>query len=126
MSLKDLLITNYGISLYKKTSRLQDQVCKQATAKNQVVFLTRCLYHNIFPRFLQIHSPIKSKYATNVTLQFKRKLLVCAVKEAKVRHHKCIREIENLTHDINNIVSREHYDLIMNLSESCRRQSSLK
>ena len=33
MSLKELIIANYGISTYKKSSQLQDVMCKLAESK---------------------------------------------------------------------------------------------
>jgi len=122
MSLKDFLTTNYGISLYKQTSKLQDNLCKQASAKNQVIFLTRCIHHGITPRFLQIHSPIKSRYGMNVTMRYIWKLLKCAVKEAKVRFYKSGKKITQLKELIRSTVSPEHYIIIKDVSESCREK----
>ena len=60
MSLKALLIPAYGSSLYKETQQLQRRLCKVASSKNQMIFITRCLHHSITPRFLRTACPIKN------------------------------------------------------------------
>ena len=122
MSLKTLITTNYSISIYKQTTKLQDYLCKYARAKNQTIFLTRCLHHEIIPKFLNVHSPIKSTYATKITKTYQQKLLRTAIKDAKSRLHKYNTEVNRLKTELRNKVSSEHYGIISDISESCREK----
>jgi len=84
---------------------LKDVKKKQAAAKNQMIFLKRCIHHNIVPKFLNVRSPIKSKNGINITKDYQRKLLIAAKNEARYRFHfsikKCNELIETLTETLN-------------------------
>ena len=50
MSLKENITTSYGASIYKKTTELKKAKMKMAKAKNQFIFLQRCLAHQLIPK----------------------------------------------------------------------------
>ena len=78
MSLKQLLVSSYGKELYKETLSLQQQKIKKTIAKNQLIFLQRCIHHNITPKSFQIKIPIKSKKTFNISKEYSWKLIVIA------------------------------------------------
>ena len=52
MPLRPLLVSSYGKELYKETLSLQQQKLKKAIAKNKLIFLQRCVHHNITKKSL--------------------------------------------------------------------------
>ena len=82
-SLKQLLVSSYGKELYKETLSLQQQKIKKTIAKNQLIFLQRCIHHNITPKSFQIKIPIKSKKTFNISKEYSWKLIVIAKTGAK-------------------------------------------
>ena len=126
MSLKSLLVTAYGSSLYKETCQLQDVLCKVASSKNQMVFITRCSHHGIIPRFLRTPCPVKTRYASLIVTDYRKKLLKCAKKDASSRFYKHSKLVAHLKSSIYNQVSTEHYEIISRVTESCREKHFLK
>ena len=122
MSLKALITTTYGSSVYKKTSKLQDLHCKAATAKNQMTFLNRCLHHKIIPKFLQIKSPFPSPRVKNIMEQHRRKLLVATRNDTKSRYYKYAGASTALAEEIKGILSAEHFEIIVRVTESSREK----
>ena len=126
MSLKSLLVTAYGSSLYKETCQLQDGLCKIACSKNQMIFIARCAHHDIIPRFLRTACPVKSKYATRIVTDYRKKLLMCTKKEASSKFHKYSELSKQLKSSISNQVSTEHFQIISRVTESCRENKFLE
>ena len=83
MPLTQLLVSSYGKELYKETLSLQQQKIKKAIAKNQLIFLQRCIHYSITPKSFRIKSPIKSKKAFNIMKEYSCKLIVIAKNGAK-------------------------------------------
>ena len=50
MSLKQLITTSYGKEIYLETKKLQQEKIRNARAKNQMVFLYKCLSNNVTPK----------------------------------------------------------------------------
>ena len=122
MSLKSLLVTAYGSSLYKETCQLQDALYKVASSKNQMIFIARCKHHGIIPRFLRTLCPIKSRYAKRIVTDYRIKLLICTKKEASWRFHKYRKLSTQLKSSISNQVSTEHFEIISRVTETCREK----
>ena len=66
MCLEELLISSYGKELYKHTSLLQQMKIKNAVAKNQMISLQRCIYHNFTPKSFRLKTPIKSRKTSSL------------------------------------------------------------
>ena len=73
MSIKQLLIASYGKELLKKTSLLQQMKIINAVAKNQMIFLQRCIYYNITQKPFRLKTPIQSKKTFNIINVYKKK-----------------------------------------------------
>ena len=126
MSLKEYVTAIYGNSLYKDTSKLQDFKVKYARAKNQLVFLERCLHHSIIPKFLNIRCPVKSNEAKEVTNQYKRRMLVSTKRDTKRRLRHYIYNVNKLEASVREKVSEQDYDSIISAVNKSKEQSFLE
>ena len=61
MPFKQLLAFSYGKELYKETLSLQQQKIKKTIVNNHLIFLERCIHHNLTPKAFQLKSAIKTK-----------------------------------------------------------------
>lgn len=122
MSLKSIITTTYGSSIYKSTSKLQDTLCKAASAKNQYIFLNRCIHHHLLPKFLQIKCPLRSKRARNITAKYKQELLVSTKNDARQRYFVAIKKAKELRLQLQHILSPEHFEIVINATESSREK----
>ena len=59
MPLKKLFTTSYGEETYKHTVDLQKMKVKASIAKNQLIFLERCIKNSILPNSFCLKPPIK-------------------------------------------------------------------
>ena len=50
MSLKEFITTSYGKEIYLDTKKLQLEKIRNAKAKNQMIFLFKCLSNNVTPK----------------------------------------------------------------------------
>ena len=83
MSLKNTITASYGASIYKMTLELKEAKKGMAKAKNQFIFLQRCVKHKVIPKSLRIKSPLSNAQSKRITQQYRLELLVCAKNEAK-------------------------------------------
>ena len=65
-TLKNHLITNYGVGVQKKTIQLKEAKKNVAKTKNQFIFLQRCIKHRLIPKSLRIKSPIEGRRAKEI------------------------------------------------------------
>ena len=73
MSLRNYITASNGKKIYLETQQLQHVKVKFAIAKNQLIFLKRCIANNM-PKSFRIKSPILSKKGNFYNLQeMKRK-----------------------------------------------------
>ena len=123
---KQLLIASYGKELCKQTSLLQQRKIKNAVARNQMIFLQRCIYYNITPKSFRLKTPIKSKKAFNIMNVYKKKLIVIAENNAKERMHNAALKVNELCQTFKAKVSEEHYLLIQSVTEKSRENELVK
>ena len=99
---------------------------KNAVAKNQMIFLQRCVYHNIISKPFRLKTPIKSKKAFNIMSVYKKKLIVIVKNNAKERLHNAALKINELCQTLNATVSEKHYLLIQYVTEKSRENEFIK
>ena len=126
MSLTQLLVSFDGKELHKETLSLQQQKIKKAIAKNQLIFLQRCIHHNIQPKSFRIKSPIKSKKAFNMMKEYSRKFIVIAKNGAKQRMHKATVTVKQICENFRRRISDEHFALVDRTTEKCKQKQSQK
>ena len=90
MSFRNYITASYGKKIYSETQQLQLVKVKFTVAKNQLIFLERCMANNIIPKSFRIKSPILSKRGENSREQYQKKLLQLARNEAKERMYKIL------------------------------------
>ena len=59
--------------IYSETQHLQREKVNFVIAKNQLIFLERCMANNIIPMAFHIKSPILSEKGKNLIDQYKKK-----------------------------------------------------
>ena len=79
---------------------------KNAVAKNQIIFLQRCIYHNITSKSFRL------KTAFSIMNVYKKKLIVIHKYKAKERMHNAALKVNELYQTLKAKVSEEHYLLI--------------
>ena len=65
----------YGKEIYLYTKKLQQEKIRNARAKNQMVFLHKCLSNNVTPKSFQLRAPIKTTKCENIMKELRQKLL---------------------------------------------------
>ena len=85
MTLKEYITAGYGAGTYKKTLVLKEAKKLKAKAKNQMIFLEKCVAHNVLPKSFMIHAPLKSQNARRIVKKCRIDLLICAKYNAKRR-----------------------------------------
>ena len=126
MSLKNLFTTCYSEKTGKHTVDLQKMEVKTSIAKNQLIFLERCIKNNILPRSFRLKPPIKSIKGNNIMKDCSRKLVVLAKNNAKQRMYFSLKKVEEMKLYLKNILSEEHYILIQNVTDDSREKELLK
>lgn len=123
MSLKSFISATYGSSIYLKTTRLQATLCKAATAKNQLIFLNRCIHHKVIPKFLQLKCPLNTRRTKIVNDKYKRELLISTKNDTKERYFGYYNHAKQLEESLREELSIEHYEIISNVTESSREKT---
>ena len=112
MSLKEFITTSYDKEIYLYTKKLQQEKIRNARAKNQMVFLYKCLSNNVTPKSFRLRAPIKTTECENIMKELRRKLLTNAPNEAKRRLHECKNRIMNICSTLCQVLSPEDYDIM--------------
>ena len=99
---------------------------KASTAKNQLIFLERCIKHNILPKSFRLKPPIKSIKGHNIMKDCSKKLVVLAKNNAKERMYSSLKKVEEIKLYLKDILSEEHYILIQNVTDNSREKEFLK
>ena len=100
MSLKELIGNSNGKEIYKITREWQRKKIKAVISKNQLIFLEKCLTHNVTPKSLRIKPPIKSQKANRIAEECQKKLLVLAKDNAKKRLWNYNIEVNDLSQEL--------------------------
>jgi len=66
MTLKQLITDSYAEKTYKDTIILQQTKIKASSAKNQLIFLERCIKNNVLPKSFRLKPPMKSTKGINI------------------------------------------------------------
>ena len=129
MPLKKLFTTSYGEKIYKHAVDLQKIKVKASIAKNQLIFLERCIKNNILPKSFclkPLNWLIKSIKGYNIMKDCSKKLVVLAKNNAKQRMYSNLKKVEEIKLYLKNILSEEHDILIQNVTDNSREKEFLK
>ena len=122
MSFKQILDTTYGSGTHQKTSLYTKKLMKMTRAKNQLVFLNRCIHHQLIPRFLRVHCPITSVRGANITNQYRRDLLTATRNDTRSRFFRTDRDMKAIKTEIQMIISEEHFNVLLRITEDTREK----
>ena len=120
MTLKQFITTSYGKKIYSTTKQFQEKKIKNAHAKNQFIFLQRCISNNITPKSFRIKSPINTKKANNLTKEYQTKLLIHAKNEARRRLYESKNTINSLRTQLESVISPRDLLVIENITEKSK------
>ena len=99
---------------------------KACIAKNQLIFLKRCIKNNILPTPYGLRPPIRSIKSYNIIKDRSEKLVVLAKNNAKQKMYSSLKNVGDMKLYLNNILSRKHSILIQNVTDNSRAKEVLK
>ena len=99
---------------------------KAIRAKNQLIFLERCIKNNILTKSFRLKPPIKSNGGYNIMKDCSKKLVVLAKNNAKQRMYFSLKKVEEIKLYLKNILLEEHYILTQNVTDNSREKEFLK
>ena len=120
MSLKQHITASYGASIYATTTKLKTAKMNMAKAKNQLIFLQKCLAHKLIPKSLRVRSPLQSQRTKNILMQFRVDLLRCAKNDAKQRYFSQTRNVNIVRAELQSIINDEDMTVIEQITEKAR------
>ena len=126
MSFRNYITASYGKKIYSETQQLQRVKVKFTVAKNQLIFLERCMANNIIPKSFRIKSPILSKRGENSREQYQKKLLQLARNEAKERMYKSTTKIKHLSTSLKHKVLDQDYETIIDITDKTKEKHYIK
>ena len=126
MSFRNYITASYGKKIYSETQQLQREKVKFAIAKNQLLFLERCMANNIMPKSFCIKSPILSKKGKNFIEQYQKKLLQLARNEAKERMYKSNTKVKYLSNSLKHKVLDQDYETIIDITDKIKEKHYIK
>ena len=116
MNLKQYITTGYGAGIYKLTTKLKEAKKSKAKAKNQLIFLEKCIKHKLIPKSFQVKVPVRSKNANDILKKFRADLLICAKNEAKKRFFKQVRTAQEIHEQLTSVINEEDMIIINNVT----------
>ena len=126
MSLKDLIYNSNSKEIYKSRRELQHKKIKAAVSKNQLIFLEKCLTHDVTPKSFRIKPPIKLQKTIGITKEYRKKLLVLAKSDAKHRLRNYNFEVNDLSQKLRSILSDAHYETIERITDKSKEKEYVK
>ena len=118
MTLKSTITAQYGLSTTKKVSELSCFKVKLASAKNRLIFLTRCRTHKVIPTFLRNRCPIRSRCAGQIVKRYQFHLLRETISQTRKEFHRLCDRIKRITTCLQGTLSNHHFDLVTRLNKS--------
>ncbi len=94
------------------------KMTNMAKAKNQMIFLNRCIHHKLLPRFLRVHCPINSSRGNNITERYRNDLLVATRNDARSRLFTNSHEKNRILEALLVILSQENADTLKRITDS--------
>ena len=123
MTLQSTITAQYGVRTYKLTSRLKRLKIQLATAKNQTVFLERCVYHRLIPKSFKNRCPIKSRRAIRLTRNYQFAILRETLTQARRKLNQTKKEIDRLDCDLHLKLSEDLYETVNRITEGSYKKT---
>ena len=119
-TLKDYIQASYGASTYQLTSTLKETKKTMAKAKNQFIFLQRCIKHKLIPKSLRIKSPYRSPKTKNITERFRFDMLISMKNDAKHRFFNLVKIVRETENKLKLVLSESDMKVINDTTEKSR------
>ena len=117
MTLKEYITSGYGAGTYKKTLMLKEAKKDKAKSKNQMVFLERCLAHNLIPKSFAIHSPLRSQNAMQIIKKCRKDLLISAKNDAKRRFFRSSQQATRIKNELESTLNTTDLATIIRVTD---------
>ena len=122
MTLKEYITAGYGAGTYRKTLVLKEAKKRKAKAKNQMVFLEKCLAHNVLPKSFKIHAPLKGQNARRIVNKCRYDLLICAKNDARRRFFCSTRKALEIKTELEAILNADDLATIIRVTDSAQEK----
>ena len=126
MSLKQFIVSRYGVGLHSSISNLKRLRLKFASIKNRVVFLKRCLSHKIIPKFLCNKCPIKSSRSNVLTKKYRLNLLKECHNMEKKNLFNILKECDQLSAQIKDTLSTPDFTNVSSIVNKAYEREFLR
>ena len=126
MTLQSTITAQYGVRVYKSSSRLKRLKIQLANAKNRTLFLERCIFHKIIPKSFKNRCPIKSRRAFRLTYNYQLAILRETLTLARRKINITKKEIDKLDCNLHLILSEELYNTVNRITEDSYKKAYKK
>ena len=122
MSIKSIIVAQYGVGSHQLTTLLKRFKLQLSSSKNRTLFLERCIFHRLIPKFLNIRSPVKSRHAFSLVKKLQHNLLRETLTLARRKIHTTAKKIADANAKLKNDLSTEHYSIIERITDESYRR----
>ena len=119
-TLKEYITSGYGAGVYRKTTLLKEAKKSKAKSKNQLIFLERCIAHDVLPKSFRVRSPLDGPNAERIVKKFRTDLLICAKNGAKRRFFKNLRQAQVIQADLATTLSEDDLAIISRVTDKAQ------
>ena len=126
MLYKSTIKDSYGEEFYNNITKLQKLKQRSANAKNQWIFMQRCLTTGILLKSFKTSPTLNTKRGWNITRSYNRMMLNAAKNDCKDKYHRLLKDIKNLQSDLQFVLDNEHFEKACQITEKSRESTFVK
>ena len=123
MTFKQHIINSYSKLVHKQTKKLQKNKIQSSSAKNRMIFLTRCLVNKIIPKSFNKCPVVRNAKARRITFEYCLQMIRVARDEAKQRYHILLKQIDQLSTTLKQTLSTSDFHDLQRITEVSREKS---
>ena len=97
MSYKSTITNSYGDEIYNSTTKLQELKRKSSIAKNQWIFMDRCLFHDVIPKSFRTRPTLNTRKGWNIARTYNRQMLTATRNATREKYNKLLNKISTLS-----------------------------
>ena len=120
-TLREYITSGYGAEIYRKTTLLKEAKKSRAKSKNQLIFLEKCIAHQLLPKSFNVHSPAAGNRQTErIVKKFRKDLLISAKNDAKGRFFRNVRLVQNIQTELATTLTEEDMATITEVTDKAK------
>ena len=109
MSYKSTITNSYGDEIYNSTTKLQELKRKSSIAKNQWIFMDRCLFHDVIPKSFRTRPTLNTRKGWNIARTYNRQMLTATRNATREKYNKLLNKISTLSEVLQTSLSDSDY-----------------